>query len=208
MIKKMNETGMMIDVSHVSDAAFYDVLKLSSSPVIASHSCARAICDNPRNLDDNMLRALAENNGVIQMCILSAYVEEPEVYPERDSAKNAVVRKHGSYYDLNKEERKLFLDDWYAVDRKYPPKLADVKKVVDHIDHIVEVAGIDHVGIGTDFDGGGAVEDCYDVSELPNITNELVKRGYTREEIQKIWGGNLLRVMRAQKKAVLATAPF
>lgn len=196
--KRMNELGMMIDVSHASDEAFYDVIEVSTKPVIASHSCARALCDNPRNLDDDMLRALAKNKGVIQMCILSAYVEEPEPDPLRDSAKNAVYETHGNYYDLDEKGRQAFLNDWYAVDQVYPPKLADVSKVVDHIDHIVEVAGIDHVGIGTDFDGGGGVEDCYDVSEIKNITAELVNRGYSRREIEKIWSGNLMRVMGEQ----------
>ncbi|MFW5645021.1 MAG: dipeptidase [Bacteroidota bacterium] len=198
VVKRMNKLGMMIDVSHASDEAFYDVIEASAKPVIASHSCAKALCDNPRNMDDDMLRTLAKNGGVIQMCILSAYVEEPEPDPLRDSAKNAVYEKHGNYYDLDEEGRQAFLKDWYAVDKVYPPKLADVSKVVDHIDHIVEVAGIDHVGIGTDFDGGGGVDGCYDVSEIKNITAELVERGYSRREIEKIWSGNLMRVMGEQ----------
>ena len=150
----MNKTGMMVDVSHISDKSFYDVLAISKAPVIASHSCSRAVCNNPRNLDDDMLRALAKNGGIIQMCILSAYVKAP------DSG------------------------------------IATVKDVVDHIDHIVKVAGIDHAGIGTDFDGGGGVKGCDDVSQMKNITRELVLRGYSDRDIQKIWGGNLMRVMR------------
>jgi membrane dipeptidase len=196
VVQRMNALGMMIDVSHASDQAFYDVVALSSAPVIASHSCARALCDHPRNLDDDMLRKLRENGGVIQMCILSAYVKTPEPFPARDSARNAVVEKHGNYYELDDDGRQAFLSDWYLVDRDFPPQLATVADVVDHIDHIVEVAGIDHVGIGTDFDGGGGVEGCFDVSELGNITLELVRRGYTAREIEKIWSGNLMRVMR------------
>jgi membrane dipeptidase len=195
VVKRMNKLGMMIDVSHASDETFYDVIEVTTKPVIASHSCARAICDNPRNLDDNMLRALADNGGVIQMCILSDYVDTPVPYPERDSAKNAVFIEHGNYYELGDSARQAFLKDWYAVDRIFPARLADVSKAVDHIDHIVEVAGIDHVGIGTDFDGGGGLKDCYDVSEIRNITAELVKRGYTEKEIEKIWSGSLMRVM-------------
>lgn len=197
VVERMNELGMMIDVSHISDSAFYDVLSVSSLPVIASHSCARALCDNPRNLDDEMLRALAGNGGVIQMCILSDYVKDPEPFPERDSAKNAVYEKHGNYYDLDEEGREAFLKDWYAVDRIFPPRLATVSDVVDHIDHIVKVAGIDHVGIGTDFDGGGGVKDCYDVSQMPRITEELLTRGYSKKDIRKIWGENFMRVMDA-----------
>jgi membrane dipeptidase len=195
VVQRMNALGMMIDVSHASDQTFYDVVALSSAPIIASHSCARALCDHPRNLSDDMLLKLKENGGVIQMCILSAYVKTPEPFPARDSARMAVREKHGDYYELDDEGRQLFLSDWYQVDRDFPPKLATVADVVDHIDHIVEVAGIDHVGIGTDFDGGGGVEGCFDVSELGNITLELVRRGYSAKEIEKIWSGNLMRVM-------------
>lgn len=195
VVARMNDLGMMIDVSHASDASFYDVIEQSATPIIASHSCARALCDNPRNLSDDMLLKLKENGGVIQMCILSAYVKTPEPNPQRDSARQAVYEKHGNYYELDDQGREAFLVDWYKVDVDFPQKLATVSDVVDHIDHIVEVAGIDHVGIGTDFDGGGGVEGCYDVSEMGNITLELVRRGYTRREIEKIWSGNLMRVM-------------
>ncbi len=196
VVKEMNRLGMMIDVSHVSDQSFYDVIKLSKTPVIASHSCARALCDNPRNLTDNMLKALAENNGVIQMCILSDYVKTPLPNPERDSAKIAVRKKYNNFQDLKDEQWEAASADWHAVDDKFPQKLATVSDVVDHIDHMVKIAGINHVGIGTDFDGGGGVEGCQDVSEMGNITLELVKRGYSEKNIKKIWGGNLMRVMK------------
>jgi len=195
VVARMNDVGVMIDVSHASDASFYDVIEQSRAPVIASHSCARALCDNPRNLTDDMLLKLKENGGVIQMCILSAYVKTPDPNPLRDSARKAVYEKHGNYYELDDLGREAFLNDWYKVDVDFPQQLATVADVVDHIDHIVEVAGIDHVGIGTDFDGGGGVEGCFDVSEMGNITQELVRRGYTRREIEKIWSGNLIRVM-------------
>ena len=195
VVTEMNRVGMMIDVSHASDETFYDVIELSKAPIIASHSCARAICDNPRNLDDDMLKKLAENGGVIQMCILSSYVKKDKPNPEREAAFLALREKYKNYNDLSDEERKKARDEWNAMDEQYPQKLATVADVVDHIDHIVKVAGIDHVGIGTDFDGGGAVEDCFDVSEMGNITLELVKHGYTEEQIRKIWGGNIMRVM-------------
>lgn len=196
VVERMNELGIMIDVSHASDSAFYDVLALSSVPVIASHSCARALCDHPRNLSDDMLRALAENGGVVQMCILSDYVKKLEQSPEREQAKIAFRKKHSNWTNYTPEERKQGLQDWYQLDVDFPPNLATVSDAVDHIDHIVKVAGIDHVGIGTDFDGGGGLADCFDASELGNITLELVKRGYTEEEIRKIWGGNFMRVYR------------
>ena len=200
VIAKMNRMGIMIDVSHASDSSFFDVIRLSKAPVIASHSCARAICDNPRNMSDDMLMALAKNGGVIQMCILSAYVKTPVFQPERDSAKAAVRKKYGDYYSLDAEGKKLFFDSWMKVDEEFPAILATVSDVVDHIDHIVKIAGIDHVGIGTDFDGGGGVTGCYDVSEMKNITTELLQRDYSEKDIRKIWGGNLLRVFSEVEK--------
>jgi len=200
IVKEMNRLGMIIDVSHISDKAFYDVLDLTAVPVIASHSGSRSICDHPRNLDDDMLAALAKNGGVIQVCLVPEYVKEMEPYPERDSAKQAVVRKHGNYYELADEAREAFLRDWFAVDSIYPPHLPTVSDFVDHIDHIVQIAGIDHVGIGSDFDGGGGLADCFDVSEMGNITYELLNRGYSDEDIQKIWSGNFLRVFREVEK--------
>jgi membrane dipeptidase len=142
-----------------------------------------------------MLKALAANNGVVQMCILSDYVKKPLPNPERDSARVAVRKKYNNFQDLTDEQWDAASVDWHSIDDKYPQKLATVSEVVDHIDHMVKVAGIDHVGIGTDFDGGGGVEGCQDVSQMGNITLELVKRGYSEKEIKKIWGGNLMRVM-------------
>jgi membrane dipeptidase len=194
VVQRMNELGIMVDVSHASDSAFYDAVRLSKAPIIASHSCARALCDNPRNLTDDMLLALAKNGGVVQMCILSDYVKKMPSYPERDSARMAFRENHKAWDELTLEERRKTIRDWYQLDVDFPPNLANVQDVVDHIDHMVEVAGIDHVGIGTDFDGGGGVEGCFDVSEMGNITLELLKRGYSENEIRKIWGGNLMRV--------------
>ena len=195
VVKEMNRLGMMVDVSHISDSSFFDVLKVTSKPVIASHSCARAICDNPRNLNDDMLKALAKNDGVVQMCILSDYVKTPDPYPARDSAFQAIREKYNYFRDLTEEEEKMARRDWYHADSLYPRNLATVSDMVDHIDHMVKIAGIDHVGIGTDFDGGGGLEDCVDVSQMGNVTLELVKRGYSEENIRKIWGGNIMRVM-------------
>lgn len=196
VVKRMNDLGMLIDVSHASDQSFYQVIEQSRAPIIASHSCARALCDNPRNLSDEMLLKLKENDGVIQMCILSAYVKSPAPNPQRDSARAVVRAKYGSYSELSDSTREAFMTEWYAVNREFPAEMATVSDAVDHIDHIVELIGIDHVGIGTDFDGGGALEDCFDVSQMGNITLELVRRGYTAGEIKKIWGGNLTRVFR------------
>jgi len=196
VVKEMNRRGMMIDVSHISDSSFYGVIGLSQAPVIASHSCARAICDNPRNLSDGMLKALADKGGVIQLCILSDYVKKSEPYPERDSAFKAIRIRYRDFRDLTPEEDREAERAWRRADSLFPRRLATVAEAVDHIDHIVGVAGIDHVGIGTDFDGGGGLADCRDAGELGNITLELVRRGYSEKEIRKIWGGNIMRVMR------------
>jgi len=200
VVLMMNKVGMMIDVSHISDKSFYDVLSISKAPVIASHSCARALCNNPRNLSDSMLVALAENDGVIQMCILSDYVKTPLPNPSRDSARAAVRKKFRDFDNLSDEEMKAARKEWYAIEDIYPQKFATVSDVVDHIDHIIKVAGIEHVGIGTDFDGGGGVTGCFDVSEMKNITKELILRGYSDDDIGKIWGGNLMRVMKQVAK--------
>jgi len=203
VVSRMNDLGIMIDLSHASDDTFYDVVEMSRAPVIASHSCARALCDHPRNLTDDMLLRLKENGGVIQLCFVSEYVKAFEPDPQRDSARQAIGEKYGEFGEMTEAEREAFMEEWFDVDRKFPQEMATVKDAVDHIDHIVQVAGIDHVGIGTDFDGGGALEDCYDVSQLGNITLELVRRGYSAREIKKIWGGNLTRVLRKVEKAVL-----
>ncbi len=196
VVQELNRLGMMVDVTHISDAAFYDVLEVTRAPVIASHSNVRAICDHPRNLDDDMLLALAKNGGVLQLCVLSAYVKQFEPDPEREAAFGELRAKWNNFQDLTDAEMDQARAEWNALGRKYPRPLATVADFVDHIDHVVELIGIDYVGIGTDFDGGGALEDCYDVSELGNITLELIRRGYTKEEIEKIWSGNLIRVFR------------
>lgn len=196
VVRELNRLGMMADVTHISDQSFYDVLAVSKAPVIASHSNARAICNHPRNLDDDMLKALAGNGGVIQLCVLSAYVKEMEPNLERDSAFADLRMRYNNFEDLNDDEMDNVRREWGELDARYPTNLATVSDLVDHIDHIVNLIGIDYVGIGTDFDGGGALADCYDVTELGNITLELLRRGYTKKEIEKIWSGNFLRVMR------------
>ncbi len=203
VVDRMNDLGMMIDLSHASDETVLDVLGRTRTPVIASHSCARALCDHPRNLSDDLLLKLKENGGVIQLCLYSGYLKILDPSPERDSAQQAVYEKHGNYYKLDEEAQRAFLEDWFAVDRDFPPGLATVSEAVDHLDHMVELIGIDHVGIGSDFDGGGELADCFDVSQMGNITLELVRRGYSPGEIRKIWGGNITRVFRKVEQAAI-----
>ncbi|PLX04057.1 MAG: membrane dipeptidase [Marinilabiliales bacterium] len=197
VVAEMNRLGIMVDVSHISDSAFYDVLKLSKVPVIASHSNCRAVCDNPRNLTDDMIKKLAEKGGVVQVCVLNSYVHNPPPNPQRDSAIAELRKARDQYKEVTEAVHDSIVREWYALQKKYPEKLATVSQLVDHIDHIVKIGGIDHAGIGTDFDGGGGIEGCYDVAEMPNITEELVRRGYSDEDIRKIWGGNFMRVFKA-----------
>jgi len=197
VVERMNKLGMMVDISHVSDATVEDVLASSRAPVIASHSCAQALCDHPRNINDDLLVKIAQKGGVIQMCLLSAYVQTPDDNPTRDSARTSFLEKWNKMEPLSENDKQLYREERKKLNQDFPPELATVAQAVDHIDHIVKLAGIDHVGIGSDFDGGGALADCYDVSELPNITFELLKRGYSKADIAKIWSGNLLRVFKA-----------
>lgn len=195
VVKEMNRIGMMVDVSHISDKAFYDVLQNSSAPVIASHSSCRALCGSPRNMTDDMLLALKENGGVIQICILGNYLKTPEPNPELDARLKELQDKYGEYNALSDSTKKLARSEYRAIQKQYE-KPATVKDVVDHIDHAVQVMGIDHVGIGTDFDGGGGVDGCRTVAEMKNITIELLRRGYSKSDITKIWGANIMRVLR------------
>lgn len=199
VVKEMNRLGMMVDVSHISDEAFYDVLETSTSPVIASHSSCRALCESPRNLDNNMLLALKDNGGVIQICILSSYLKQPEPNPVLEEKLAEVRDKYNNFEDLSEEEFEKARREYYQVRNKYR-KLATVEDAVDHIDHVVQLIGIDHVGIGTDFDGGGGIEGVMDASQMKNITHELLRRGYSKKEIEKIWGANIMRVLNENEK--------
>jgi membrane dipeptidase len=199
VVSEMNRLGMMVDVSHISDKSFYDVIKLSKAPVIASHSSCRALCENPRNIDDNMLLALKQNGGVIQICILSNYLKAPEANPEQEAKLKELRDKYGDFNKLPDSLMRKMRSEYRTIQKKYE-KLATVKDAVDHIDHVVQVIGIDHVGIGTDFDGGGGIEGCKSAADMKNITIELVRRGYTKQDIEKIWGGNAMRVLAAVEK--------
>jgi membrane dipeptidase len=206
VVKEMNRLGMMVDISHISDKSFYDVLKVTKAPVIASHSSCRALCGSPRNLTDDMLLALKENGGVIQICILGNYLRTPEPNPEMEAKLKEIQDKYGDYNVLTNEAKNQMRTEYRAVQKKYE-KPATVKDVVDHIDHVVQVIGIDYVGIGTDFDGGGGVEGCRTVAEMKNITIEMLRRGYSKSEITRIWGGNVMRVLRKVEETAKSTAP-
>jgi membrane dipeptidase len=195
VVAECNRLGMIVDISHASEKSFYDVLAASKAPIIASHSSARAVCDNPRNLTDDQLRALAKNGGVIQICFLGAYVKTPPVVPEREKAMKEMEAKYGNPRDIRDDAlRAKAMAERDAINQKYPLARPNVKDLVDHIDHVRKVVGVDYVGIGTDFDGGGGVVGCDDVSGMIHVTEELLRRGYSDREIEKIWGGNFFRV--------------
>ncbi len=195
VVKEMNRLGMIIDVSHLSDKSFYDVLNMSKVPVIASHSSCRALCENPRNLNDDMLLALKKNGGVIQICLLSEYLKQPEPNPEFDAKEKELRQRMKALGPAATDEQKEKLWDEYQALHDSYVRLATVADAVNHIQHVVDVIGIDHVGIGSDFDGGGEIDGCRDVSQMKNITKELIRRGYSNEDIAKIWGKNIMRVM-------------
>ncbi len=195
VVEEMNRIGMIVDVSHVSDKSFYDILSISKAPVIASHSSCRALCESPRNLTDDMILAMKANRGVVQICFVSEYIKTPLPNPELEARLSDLRKKYGNYDSITEDKRILMHNEYNQIRDKYK-KLANIKDVVDHIDHIVQIAGADYVGIGTDFDGGGGVEGCRSASEIKNITIELLRRGYSRSDISKIMGGNILRVLK------------
>jgi membrane dipeptidase len=204
VVIEMNRLGMIVDVSHISDKAFYDVIALSKAPVMASHSSARALCDHPRNMSDDMLRALAKNGGVIQICILGDYIVAADTSTVNYHKHKELKAKYNNWKFTNDDERHRAWMAYDSIDNNFPPVLPTIAQAVDHIDHVVKVAGIDHVGIGSDFDGGGGLVDCTDVAGYPKITAEFLKRGYSEKDIDKIWGGNFLRVFRAVEEEAKA----
>ena len=196
VVNEMNRLGIMVDVSHGSDSVFYDAIKLSKAPIIATHSNARAVTNHKRNMTDEMLKLMAKNGGVVQLTMLSSYLREAPPNIKRDSAIDSLRSNMKPIDKMSDEEKVALRAKYQKINKKYPDPPATVKHVVDHIDHIIKIAGIDHVGIGCDFDGGGGIEGVFDASEVMNITIELVRRGYTEEQIEKIWGGNLIRVFK------------
>jgi len=198
VIREMNRLGMLIDISHVSDAAFYNVLEASRAPVIASHSCCRALCDSPRNLDDSMIKALASQGGVIHITFHDAFLSQDYATANRALAseiashERAVSQKFGANEARNLMELQRLSDE--AIRTGKLPQVG-WEKIVDHIDHAVGIAGTDHVGIGSDFDGAFMPEGMEDASRFPFLTEGLVRRGYKEPDIRKILGENTLRVM-------------
>jgi membrane dipeptidase len=217
VVAEANKWGIMLDLSHPSKEANMQVFALTKAPVIASHSAIRALCNHSRNMDDEQLEALKKNGGVIQVVGFNSYVKTPPpVSPERTEALRKLNEEfglpvgggrggggggrggggRGALAQLSDDKRAEYQKRMAALNEKFPPPpRATVKDFVDHIDYAVKKIGIDHVGISSDFDGGGGVEGWDGAHETFNVTLELVRRGYTEQQIAKIWSGNLLRVM-------------
>ncbi|MCM4158954.1 membrane dipeptidase [Antarcticibacterium flavum] len=213
-VREMNRVGMMIDVSHPSKEAIKQMFEISKAPLIASHSSARALCDHSRNLDDELLMLFKEHGGVVQTVAFSAYVNtekhnaftaaQMEVYRTEGEKEGFKVLDRSEVRMLEQEERAAYMKKFREIAEAAKPQIEALKKevppvdvadFVDHIDYMVDLIGLEHVGISSDFDGGGGIEGWNDASETLNVTIELVRRGYSEEEIGKLWGGNLLRVM-------------
>jgi membrane dipeptidase len=214
MVAEMNRLGIMIDISHPSKEAIKDMVSLSKAPIIASHSSARAMCDHSRNLDDEQLMWIKENGGVVQTVAFSSYLntEKHNAYSSylsdiETSIKDSLqieIPPRRSWSQLDDSQIQEALDNYrkvrgiaseIAANDENAPEAVSVKDFVDHIDYMVELIGIDHVGISSDFDGGGGIHGWRDASETENVTRELLERGYAEEDIKKLWGLNLLRVL-------------
>jgi membrane dipeptidase len=195
VVREMNAIGMIVDISHVSDKTFYDALEVTTKPVIASHSSCRALSDVPRNMTDDMLRALAKNGGVVGVNFSAAFLNQQDAENlKKKTTKENALEPTMTGAALDDYAKKEFQAD-YATTRVGHATLDDAANCIDHI---VKVAGIDHVGIGSDFDGIPDVpKGLEDVSKMPDLTAALLKLGYTEADIQKIMGGNMLRVLKA-----------
>lgn len=193
VVQEMNRVGMMIDISHVADKTFFDVIATTRAPVIASHSSARAIANHPRNMSDEMLRAIAKNGGVVMVNFYDGFLDPRKA--------ELALRSRAMEDDLKQKypnDPKRVQEEVEAWRKANDPGKTPLSVLIDHIDHVAKVAGIDHVGIGSDFDGvplTGLPEGMEDISKLPTITYELMKRGYSDADIKKVLGENLLRVM-------------
>ena len=203
VVRELNRLGVMVDISHVADKTFYDALEVTTAPVIASHSSCRAIANHPRNMSDDMLRALAKNGGVVMINYHAGFLsEEFRVASEKRSgnvvaAMAAMSKRCGGNEACTTMEGDRI--DHEAMEKGELPKVS-WEKIVEHIDHAVKVAGVDHVGLGSDFDGATMPLGMEDASKLPKITDALLKKGYSEDDVRKILGGNILRVMEAVER--------
>ena len=198
VVRELNRLGVLVDISHVADKTFYDALAATKAPVIASHSSCRALCDHPRNMSDEMLRALARNDGVVQINYEITFLSQQARSAKRDRGKSVELDDAELERLCGEDEACQILEgerrDRDAMTSGRLPRV-DWEEIVDHIDHAVRVAGVDHVGLGSDFDGASMPFGMEDCSHLPRLTTALLERGYSEPDVEKILGGNLLRVL-------------
>jgi membrane dipeptidase len=196
VVREMNRLGMLVDVSHVSDETMSDALDISKAPIIASHSSARALSNVPRNIPDDLLRRIAKNGGVVHVNFYTVFVDAATVTPQNEARNKLLKAQQDALDEKYKDDPERLAEEGDKLDAAHPLPPLPISKLIDHIDHLVKVAGVDHVGIGADFDGAVDMpEGAQDVSMLPNITYELLKRGYSERDIRKILGENTLRVL-------------
>jgi membrane dipeptidase len=202
VVRELNRLGVMVDISHVADKTFYDALETTRAPVIASHSSCRAISNHPRNMTDDMLRALAKNGGVVMINYNAAFLSE-EFRVAKRSAELQARLDAVSKGCVGDEACTILGEQRVNHDAMRSGQLPTVgwEKIIEHIDHAVKVAGVDHVGLGSDFDGAVMPLGMEDASQLPKITDELLKKGYSEQDVTKILGGNILRVMEDVRRA-------
>src|SRR5216683_4017757 len=200
VVLEMNRLGMMVDISHVADKTFFDAIAITKAPVIASHSSSRALTNHPRNMTDDMLRAVAKNGGVVQANFYDAFIDEDYRKAADAQKKDAEAAVEARIAELKTAGKPVTYLDKDKIEREWAAKIPrpPLKSLIDHIDHIAKVAGVDHIGLGSDFDGvsGATPEGIDSAADLPRITQALLDRGYSAEDIHKIFGGNLLRVFR------------
>ena len=199
-VAEANRLGMVIDASHASDAALDQMIALSEAPLILSHSGCKDIFNHPRNVDDARLRALAAKGGVIQINAFSAYMVPTPRIPEREAALKDLANSLGvSGQDMTDAQRKAFIEGRKAIDARWPVPRANIDDFMKHMLHALALVGSDHVGVSGDFDGGGGIDGLNDVSDFPEITRRLLAAGYSAADINKIWGGNALRVLKTSE---------
>jgi membrane dipeptidase len=201
-VAEANRLGIVLDASHSADSVLDQMLALSKAPIVLSHSGCRAIFDNPRNVDDDRLRALAKNGGVIQINAFSNYMVPTPKIPEREAALAKLMKDAGvTGRDMTADQRKAFLAGKKGIDAKWPVPRANLDDYMKHMIHAIKVAGIDHVGVSGDFDGGGGIDGLESVADYPKISQRLMAAGYSKADVAKVWGGNALRVLREVEAA-------
>jgi membrane dipeptidase len=201
LVQEANRLGIILDASHSSDDVFDQMLELSTTPIILSHSGCKAIYDHPRNLDDERLRRLAAKGGVIQINAYGDYLAAAEPNPERDAALRALYERTGERQMLSAAQVAAMVRERAAILARYPGSQRSFDQFMAHLLHALRLIGPDHVGIGLDWDGGGGVAGMEDVSRIPRITQALLDAGYSEADLAKIWGGNVLRLLRAAEAA-------